>query len=211
MKKLTTKKEVETQIKDNELVKEKRLQIAMGASKLFIKKGYHMTSMREISKATGLTIGNLYDYITRKEDVLYLVFDVFHSMWVNRLEEEKVFEIEDPVEQLKTAVKKMIELVNKHRDMILLMYTESKSLPKYFLKIILEKESRLVECFEKILRKGVDRGVFKIKDPFLLANIIVYLLSIEPLRGWNLRRRYKVEEINQNIIEFIESSVMKQI
>jgi len=201
-------KEVGTQIKDNELVERKRLQIAKGASKLFIKKGYHRTSIREISKETGLTIGNLYDYITKKEDVLYLVFDVFHSMWVNRLEEVGVFKIEDPIKQLKTAIRKMLELVNEQRDMVVLMYTESKSLPKDYLKIILEKESRHIQCFEKILRRGVERGVFKIKDPFLLANSIVYLLSLGALRGWNFKRRYKVEEINQFIIEFIKNSTL---
>ena len=202
-------KVVGTQIKNSELVQKKRLQIAMGASKLFIKKGYSQASIRDISKVTGLTIGNLYDYITRKEDVLYLVFDVFHSIWTNRLEEEGVFEIEDPVIQLETAIQKMVELVTSHRDMVLLMYTETKLLPKEFMKMILEKESGLVQCFERILERGVEKGVFKIKHPFLIANIIVYLLSIEPLRGWNLRGRYKVEEINRHIIQFVKDSVMQ--
>jgi AcrR family transcriptional regulator len=202
MKSRNYQKTVGTQIKNSELVRGKRLQIAKVASKLFIKKGYFSTTMREISKASGLTIGNLYDYITKKEDVLYLVFDVFHSIWVNRLEEKGVFEIEDPVKQLKTAIQRMLELTNEHRDMVLLMYTESKSLPKDFLKIILEKESGLVQCFEKILNRGIGKGVFNIKDPFLLANIIVYLLSIEPLRGWNFKR-YKIEEIDDFIEEFI--------
>ena len=209
VKKLNRKIEVETQIKNSDLVRKKRLQIAKGASKLFIKKGYFQTSMREISKASGLTIGNLYDYITKKEDVLYLVFDVFHSMWVNRLEEEGVFEIEDSVKQLKIAIQKMLELVNTYRDMVLLMYTETKLLPKEYLRIILENESGLVECFEKILKRGVEKGFFKVKDPFLLANIIVYLLSIEPLRGWNLKKRYKVEEINEYITGFINNSIMR--
>ena len=199
---------IQTQIKNSDLVQKKQLQIAMGASKLLIKKGYQQTSIREISKATGLTIGNLYDYITKKEDILYLVFDVFHSIWVTRLEEEGVFKIEDPVKQLETAIEKMIELVDNHREMVLLMYTESKLLPKAFLRIILEKESGLVECFEKILKKGIEKKVFTVKDPFLLANIIVYLLSIEPLRGWNLKRRYNVEKINKHLIEFIKHSVM---
>jgi len=203
------KERVKTQVKDTELIKKRQLQIAMGASRLFIKKGYFKTSIREISKTTGLTIGNLYDYITKKEDVLYLVFDVFHTIWVNKLEQERIFDIRDPNDQLKTGLQKMLELVNTYRDMVLLMYTESKLLPKDFLKIILEKESGLVDCFEKILKRGVEKGVFKIKEPFLLANIIVYLLSIEPLRGWNLRKRYKVEEVNEYIIEFIKRCVMK--
>lgn len=195
---------IQTQIKNNDLVQKKQLKIAMGASKLFIKKGYQQTSIREISKAVGLTIGNLYDYIRKKEDILYLVFNVFHSMWVNCLKEEGIFEIEDPLDQLESAIKKMLDIVNRHREMILLMYTESKLLPKHFLKIILEKESGLVSCFEKILIRGIEKGIFKIDDPFLTANIIVYLLSIEPLRGWNLRRRYNIEEINKKMIEFIK-------
>ena len=204
-----TKKRINTQIKDVELVKKKRLQIALGASKLFIKKGYGQTSMREISRAAGLTIGNLYDYITKKEDVLYLVFDVFHSIWTNKLEEEGVFEITDPVEQFDTAIQKMLELVDEYRDMVLLMYTESKLLPKDFLKVILEKESRLVTCFEDILKHGIKKGVFKVEDPFIVANIIVYLLSLWPLRGWNLRGRYKVEKVNRSLIEFIKTCLLR--
>ena len=49
----------------------------------------------------------------------------------------------------------------------------------------------------------VEKGVFKIKHLFLVANIMVYLLSIEPLRGWNLRKHYKVEEINKLIEDHI--------
>jgi AcrR family transcriptional regulator len=200
---------IQTQIKNNDLIQKKQLQIAMGASKLFIKKGYQQTSIREISKTVGLSIGNLYDYIRKKEDILYLVFDVFHSIWVNYLKEEGVFEIEDPLDQLETALRKMLDLVNRHREMILIMYTESKLLPNNFLKMILDKESGLVSCFENILKKGVEKGIFKIDDPFLVANIIVYLLSIEPLRGWNLRKHYKIEEINQKIIKFIKHCLIQ--
>jgi AcrR family transcriptional regulator len=200
---------VEVQIKDEGLVRQKHFQIAIGASKLFIKKGYCQTSIREISKATGLTIGNLYDYIQKKEDILFLVFDAFHSIWVNRLEKEGVFEIEDPIKQLEAAIRKMLELVNELRDMVLLAYTESKSLPKNFLNIILEKERGLVSCFEKILRKGLEKGVFKIKDPILSANVIVYLLAMEPLRGWNFRKSYSVQEINEFLSSLIIGFVIK--
>jgi TetR/AcrR family transcriptional regulator, cholesterol catabolism regulator len=202
--------EIGTQIKNSGLVRQKRLQIAMGASKLFVKKGYFQTSIREISKATGLTIGSLYDYITKKEDVLYLVFDVFHSMWTDRLKEEGVFDIEDPVQQLRIAVQKMLDLVTVYREMNLFMYTETKLLPKDFLETVLEKESGLVGCFEKILKDGVKRGAFKIKDPFFMANIIVYMLSLEPLRGWNLKKRYRVEEINRSIVEYVLDMVLKE-
>lgn len=208
MNKKKLAKQLQTPIKDAELVRKKRLQIAMGASKLFVKKGYYQTSIREITTAAGITIGSLYDYITKKEDILYLVFDVFHSLWVSRIEEKGIIQMDDPVKQLRAAIETMLELTTEIRDIILLMYTESKALPNYFLKIIFEKESGLVQCFEKILKKGIEKGVLKVKDPFILANIIVYLLSLEPLRGWNLKKNRTVETVNNYIVEHIMETVL---
>jgi AcrR family transcriptional regulator len=208
MKELPRGKRPGSQIKDVELVRKKRLQIALGASKLFIKKGYPQSTMREISEATGLTIGNLYDYINTKEDVLCLVFDVFHSTWSHQLEEEGILDIEDPVEQLRMAIRKRLELVNRVRDMVLLMYTESKLLPRDSLKRVLKKESRLIGVFERVLKNGIKKRVFRVKDPFFAANVITYLLSIEPLRGWNLKNKYSVPGIDRRLEEYILKLVL---
>lgn len=202
-------KKVRTQVKDSERVRKKHLQIALGAAKLFIKKGFNQTSMREISKATGITIGSLYDYIAKKEDILYLVFDVFHSTWINALKERDILEIGDPAEQLQTAFRQMQELVNGYREMVLLMYAESKSLPKDFLKLTLARESGLIEFFEGILKRGVRQKVFQIDDPFFMANVIVYLLSLVPLRGWNLRQ-YSPGQITQLLESMIWRGIQKK-
>jgi AcrR family transcriptional regulator len=196
------------EIKSLELVRKKRLQIALGASKLFVKKGSHKATMREICKATGFTIGNLYDYIKTKDDVLCLVFETFHSIWSHQLENEGVFDIEDPLEQLRMAIRKRLELINQLRDMVFLMYTDSKILPREFLKTVLKNESYLIGNYERILRNGIEKKVFKIKDPFFAANVIVYLLAIEPLRGWNLKR-YSISQINRRLEKYIFTLVMK--
>ncbi len=49
------------------LIREKHSHIAEAVAKLFMEKGYHQTSMREIAKATGMGIGNLYEYISKKK------------------------------------------------------------------------------------------------------------------------------------------------
>lgn len=202
------KKDLETivtQIKDQELVQKRHLRLAKKASKLFVKKGYYQTSIREISKAANFTIGNLYDYISKKEDVLYLVIDFFHTIWVSKLEKERINEIKDPVERLKVAIRCMLKLVNENKEIILLAYRESKSLPRQYLKMVLEKESCIVESFERILQDGIEKGVFKIKNPFFIANIIVYLFGLEPLRGWSLFKRYNVRRVN----DLIENLILK--
>ena len=195
------------EIKNLELVRKKRLQIAVGASKLFVKKGFHQATMREICKATGFSIGNLYNYIKTRDDVLCLVFETFFSIWSRQLENEGIFDIEDPVEQLRMAIRKRVELINQVRDMVFLMYTEAKLLPRDFLRTILNEENHLVKNYERILRNGIEKKVFKIKDPFFVANVIVYLLAIEPLRGWNLKR-YSISQINRRLEKYILSLVM---
>jgi AcrR family transcriptional regulator len=201
------KKIIKSQIKDPELIRKRHLQIAVRASRLFTKKGYADTSMREISKATGITIGNLYDYITKKDDILCLVFDAFYSTWTENLNKHGVFAIENPVEQLRAALRKMLELVHNYRDMALLMYRESMHLPKSFLKITLKKELEFIGCFEMILKRGVEKKVFNIKDPYFAASMIVYQISFEALRGWSLKDRYTDEEI----INFIEEIILKSV
>src|SRR6056297_3917701 len=71
--------EVATQIKNKKLVEERRRQIVDGAVKLFIKYGYHKTTTRTLAKETGLSIGSLYEYVSTKADVLYLVCIAIHE------------------------------------------------------------------------------------------------------------------------------------
>ena len=66
--------DVQTNIKNKDLVSKRRKQIITAASKLFFEKGFDQTTMREISRASGLTMGSLYDYVMSKDDILVLVY-----------------------------------------------------------------------------------------------------------------------------------------
>ena len=70
---------IPTQIKDQDLVQRRRSQIADAAVGLFIKKGFHKTTTRQISQEAGIAIGSLYEYVACKEDVLYLVCESIHT------------------------------------------------------------------------------------------------------------------------------------
>ena len=57
MEQLRQIKDIPTQIKNPELVERRRRQIAEAAVQLFIKKGFHKTTTREIAQAVGFSIG----------------------------------------------------------------------------------------------------------------------------------------------------------
>jgi TetR/AcrR family transcriptional regulator, cholesterol catabolism regulator len=54
---------------------EKLGHILQTASAIFADRGYHDTSIREISRATGVSLSGLYYYFRSKEELLFLVMD----------------------------------------------------------------------------------------------------------------------------------------
>lgn len=201
---------VETRIKNPKLVRKKHLLIAAKSTKLFIKKGFSATSMRDISRVTKITLGNLYSYIKKKEDVLCLVFDLYHKSWTKVLEKNGIYDIDDPREQIRMAVRALMEFGEPYQDEIKLMNLESRFLPKKFLKIAIENERLLICEFETMIRRGVDRGVFRVEDPFYAANMIVFQMSINPLRGWNLRKSCSYEELVRLTENYILNALIKK-
>jgi AcrR family transcriptional regulator len=194
---------VSSRIKNPELVRKKHLLIAKKASKLFIKKGYHQTTMREISKATGMALGNLYDYISKKEDVLCLTFDVYHQYVQERLDEEQAVKTDDPKELLRSFIRNSLQNIQTFKDVIILMYRESRLLPKKNLEAAMKRELVQIRALEKIIQKGIDQGVFRGQEPFFAASMIFYQLIFQTLRGWTLSGKYSEKKANDLLEEYI--------
>ncbi len=198
-------------IKNKELIRKKERQIALAATRKFIEKGFHKTSVREIAKEANLTIGNLYDYVTTKDDILYLVFKEFFAVWSYRLlKDPKILTISDPKKQLRAAIESMLDIVSKSKGLIILAYRETKSLRKDYLKDVLAQESNLVEYFEQIIRRGVELGRFRKVNAALTANSIVFLLALIPLRGWNFMKTHNEKDAMEFIIDFIMTCILEK-
>lgn len=192
--------------KSSDLFQKRQKQIITKATQLFMKQGYAQTSMREISRATGIDIRNLYYFIKSKEEILFLVFEMIHRPEIEIFEKQAIMDIDDPVEQLRTVIRELIDFGYNYGQEILLLYRESKSLPKRLQKIILARESLFVSQIEAILKKGKKRTVFQFEDPSFTANFIAYGLSLHPLRHWNMKK-YSKEELN----DLIEKSIMRTV
>lgn len=192
--------------RNNDLFQKRQMQIIKKATKLFMKKGYAQTSMREISKATGIDIRNLYYFIKSKEEILFRVFEIIHAQEIQLFEKQGIMSMDNPIEQLRTVIRELLDFGYDYGEEILLLYRESKALPKRLLKIILGRESNFVNQIEEILKKGLTRKVFHFEDASFTANMIVYELSLHPLRNWNMNK-YSKEEL----IDLLEKNIMKSV
>lgn len=158
--------------------------------------------MREIAKATGIGLGNLYDYISKKEDILFLIHKHILGQLYQRFE-EIIKEYQNPIEQILRMIVEVFELDSEVRQEVLFLYSETKSLDKKYLYEILKKESEFVSKVETVIERGISQGVFKCENPGFLANVVVFIIAILPLRGWNILPKYSKDEMLNELTKFI--------
>ena len=190
----------------NSLFKKRQMQIVKKAARLFTEKGYAQTSMREISKATGIDISNLYYFIESKDEILFRVFEMIHRPESEVFSQPEIMNIEDPAEQLRIVIREIMKSSFEYKEEVLLLYRESKLLSKHLRKQILARESHFVAHLEEILERGREKKVFDVKDASFTANMIIYELSIYPLRSWNLKSHSREE-----LIDLVEHHIMKAV
>src|ERR1700674_31861 len=73
------------------------------AARIFAEKGYHSSSMRDISRATKVSLAGLYHYCRSKEELLFLIQDHCFGRVLHRLE-ERLHGESDPIEKLRIFV-----------------------------------------------------------------------------------------------------------
>lgn len=194
---MTIKREVKSSVKDESLIEKRRDQMIRGSVKLFKEKGFHRTTTREIAKEAGFSIGTLYEYIRTKEDILFLVCDSIYDEVNNRL--SVLTANAGTLEGLKSAIHQYFNLIDDMSDEFLVMYQESKSLPKDALQYVLKKEMLMVSLFEQLLQSCVESGELRInqKEVELAAHHIVVQGQMWAFRRWALRKEYTIQEYIQ--------------
>ncbi|MBE3555372.1 MAG: TetR/AcrR family transcriptional regulator, partial [Thermicanus sp.] len=188
-------KEIHTDVKDKELIETRRAQMVEAAVELFARKGFHKATTREIAAESGFSIGTLYEYIESKEDVLYLVCSSIHEEMKNGLT-LSIQKGKTGGEKLKEAIIGYIRVVDRLDDKVLLIYQETKSLPKDAMRIVLRTEEEIAGIFARLLHEGVKDGSLSLaeEDIPLIAENIAVLGEMWAFRRWALRNRFTLEE-----------------
>ncbi len=197
--------EVPTQIKNPELVQQRRRQIIDSTVKLFIEHGYHKTTTRMIAKASGFSIGSLYEYVSSKEDLLYLVCQTIHAE-VQAAVEEALSRKGDERERLAEVIREFLLVCDKMSDHILLMYQVTQFLPKKWEERVLQNELNITAIFIDILKELCERGVLPDCDDKtinLVGHNVSVLGHMWAFRRWNLKNDYTIEEYIETQTDFI--------
>lgn len=189
-------KDVVTLIKNPDLVERRRRQIVDAAVELFIEKGFHKTTTRQIASAAGFSIGSLYEYVKSKEDILYLVCDAIHEEMAQNVT-QALHRANEGVKGLAEAIREYFLVCHRMNDHILLIYQETQSLPSQWRKRVLENEVQITGLFVNVLANLSASGDLPSMDEKhieLAAHNITVLGHMWTFRRWFLARHYNIED-----------------
>jgi AcrR family transcriptional regulator len=188
--------DIPTQVKNPELVDRRRRQIADAAVQLFIDKGFHKTTTRQIARAAGFSIGSLYEYFASKEDILYMVCESIHAE-VERGVSAAMSQAAGGRDALAKIIHEYFMVCHRMSDFILLIYQETQSLPAQWQKRVLENELRITGLFVEALA-GIAKSDNLINlaenNLELAAHNIVILGHMWTFRRWYLAHHYSIED-----------------
>ena len=199
--------EVVTHIKNQELVKERRRQIVDAAVKLFIKNGYHKTTTRQLAKATGLSIGSLYEYVSTKEDILYLVCIAIHSEVEHGVKEALARPTVGKA-ALAEVIREYFLVCNRMSDHVLLMYQVTHFLPPKWQEKVLEAELRITNLFIDAMRELRELGKLPPLDDqtiILIGHNISIIGHTWAFRRWYFAKEFTIEQYIEQQTDFIMS------
>ncbi|WP_432662731.1 TetR/AcrR family transcriptional regulator [Wukongibacter baidiensis] len=139
------------------LKEEVRNNILKAAIGEFRENGFKNSSMRNIAKRSGMTVGNLYRYFDNKEDLFYTIVNpTFNKMKEVINDEEISLHGKDGKNYIAQQVtKRIIEINEEYRDELLIIINGSEgtkfaSAKKEFLELVERRIKGLLDKIEKI-------------------------------------------------------------
>jgi AcrR family transcriptional regulator len=129
---------------------EKLEAILKGSAAVFAEKGYHNASIREIAKATGVSLSGLYYYFQSKEELLWLIQD--HTFGRLIIDLETALEgVSDPEQRIRILIERYLTYFIDHRAEMKVLSHEAESLSGEYLERVNAKKRRLRELAAKVL------------------------------------------------------------
>lgn len=183
------------------VIDERWRQILDGAAKVIAAKGFAKATIREIAAAAEMPVPTMYQYLERKEDILYNLYKFFMTDIVTTLQRSRSGEMAPP-QRLVGAVRTMIDVFDKNYRFIKLMFQETRALTPEARRQVYELDAQYIAIFRELLADTMQSGDCRIGNLELAANFVYFLCTIWPLRFWSIGK-YGETAVSNAIVDFV--------
>lgn len=200
---------VKAQVEDADLVKARRSQFVRSAIRVFCTKGYHTATIKEIAKDAGVSPGLIYQYVTDKEEILFLALQLIVFTLKQGLPEASD-STENPVEKFYACFEAYCRVIDGSRHASILTYRETHSLTPEHKNFIKEMELETNEIIARVVRECIDEGYFTPVNVELFVYHTIVTAHAWALKHWRLSRVTTIDEYIATNAEFLLASVLTE-
>jgi len=149
-----------------------RRELLEAGERVFVRNGYHATTVEEIASEAEFAVGTLYNFFKGKEDLYVHVIEKIAQNFTEQFE-QNVLSIEDPEQAIASLIELRLTHFEDHRGFFRIFFEASPGSrldPAGALPVNCEGlYGQYMEAVIEIFHRGVSQRVFDESDPLYLA------------------------------------------
>ena len=176
------------------------------AARLFTKKGYESTTMREIAEECGILAASLYYYIRTKEDLLYALIEETYRQGRAYMADPPI-DHGDPREALRETVTRHVEFNATNPERTAVFYVNFHHLDPDRRAHIAEERDEFEKSLAALIRQGQRQGVFRRDLDARMVAIAILTLSNSVHQWYRPGRRWSPTKLARSYAALVLGGV----
>lgn len=140
--------------------------------KIFVKQGFHETSMQEIAMAAGLGKSTLYDYFQTKDEILVYFFEDQLSDMTAEAQKIAMENCSADV-RLRKIMEAYVESLQANKSLFMKLTFEAQRLKPESQKQIQNSRHAYQDMIRALIEEGIREGVFRRVNSLLAARLLL--------------------------------------
>ncbi len=182
--------------------REKRNLYLLAAVKTFQERGFHNTTVKDITKVAGTSVGNFYLYFDSKEQILQVLVEQVHKVMYAMLNELNALEI-PTVAVIKKLFKTVLSLMREQKNIAFIYIEQMAGVSREYLTLHNKMLDDYVAVVENFLIRGYKYLNITDRNPRITA--IGWISSILQAYYWWATTNFQmnIDDFITNLVNFL--------
>jgi len=181
--------------------------ILRSAARIFAEKSYHSTSMRDISRATNVSLAGLYHYCKSKEELLFLIQDNCFGRVLERLE-QRLENVDDPIAKLGIFIENHLSFFAANMAEMKVLSHEAESLRGDLYTHVSTRKDTYTKLARKILHEVQETGNSKEPIDLTVATYALFGMMNWIYNWYDPQGKLKVSDLADNVMKLFLNGFM---
>ena len=177
------------------------------SARIFAEKSYHSTSMRDISRATGVSLAGLYHYCKSKEELLFLIQDHCFGRVLERVE-ERIRGVSDPFEKLRIFIDNHLSFFASNMAEMKVLSHEAESLAGDLHTKVSTRKEKYAKLARRILRDIQESQTAKARIDLTVATYALFGMMNWIYNWYDPAGKLSVNQLVDNITRLFLSGFL---